>query len=212
MIHIDDHFVILKTQRTHFLVILKSRLDIEPEVGDKVLYAEYTPRRMDGSYLYDFEKIPGSNTIILSMSGVTNWNLPKPDNLFMRHLVDQLVNWKAEDGNRTMLQLLIDAGASDWKFHDELKLENNKFPWPALEVSLTYPEPGRLQILYDKGMDYYQLNWIIASKAHAPELIKDVYFDEMPGLLGQLFDDGRTLKDKITILSREKVKKLAGVI
>lgn len=211
VIHIDDQFMILKTQRTHFLVTLKSLLDIEPAVGDNVLYTEYTPRRMDGSYLYDFEQIPGSTTIILTVSSLSNWNLPKPDNPFLQQLVDQLVNMEAEDGKRTLLQLLIDAGASDWKFYDELKLENNKFPWPALEVSLTYPEPGRLQILYDQGIDYYQINWISASKSHAPELIEDVSFDDLPRLLGKLFDDGRTLKDKITILSREKVKKLADM-
>lgn len=98
VIHIDDQFMILKTQRTHFLVTLKSLLDIEPAVGDNVLYTEYTPRRMDGSYLYDFEQIPGSTTIILTVSSLSNWNLPKPDNPFLQQLVDQLVNMEAEDG------------------------------------------------------------------------------------------------------------------
>jgi hypothetical protein len=223
----DSEFTLVKTGRSTFDVILTSLLSAAVNVGDKVALKYYQLRRFDGTKAdgSDDPLINGCRTF--SLTGASSlfpvmWdrrylgndgrfaqNYQPIRNPYLRDLIVQMEKLHAEDGSdRKIVNILIDAGASQLKFVDPTEAQSCEIP-PAIEMHFERAlfaggKPGDLRIEYNRAMDTYSVSMSVEG---AVEAVVDVHFNELSSTLRDALDDGSWAKVQVTHLKRAAVKR-----
>lgn len=223
----DGDFTLVKTGRNSFDVILSKLLGTPVNIDDKVALAYYQLRRFDGSkadgsedhaigYIRSFA-LTGASSIFpvkwegryLGINDRFENQYTAIQNPYLRDMIQQIERLGLGDGSdRKVVNVLIDAGASDLTFVDPPEDQSCDTP-PAMKMRFAHAkfaggEAGELRIEYDRGMDTYT---VVKVAAGLVEQIKDVHFPELPAVIKDALDDGSWSKVQVTVLKKAPVKR-----
>lgn len=232
VIHLEDDFVVIKEAMSKFAIVQLDLLREDIQVGDRVQISFYQPRRLNGT-LADGSEDPAVNGCKTRMIGHFGVHLPaeweksefryqrhfalaadRPENTVMiqnPYLIDLVgqiesssSDFKLDNGMRTVAGLIIDSKARSFKFVDPPEDESATTP-PEVSFSVVNGKfCGKVQIQYDRAMDYYRL---IFTETGDPEVIDDVDAFSLGGILHERICDGQWKFAKTTVLKRAPKKK-----
>jgi hypothetical protein len=210
LVELSDDWALFKVGRNEFLVCDKDLMEVMPEVGTKVRVTPYARRRFDGQRLdAPTESVTDGVKFKTFIIGETVSRLPiDKDGLnsdYLRDMITQIEELRAPDGVRTIAQMLIDAGATsaDLGCKDPMDDEVIAMP-PTLRFRVdTAKHQGYIDVIYDRGLDYYRLRLIEAGSLEIVRTVEEVSFDEMGGLIADLIDDGRWRLAKVEVLAKK---------
>lgn len=200
-----DEALIVKTGRVAFAAIDRHLASADPEPGARVEVAPYARRDFSGARIdapveerhemsngqtYTVQKVSlGGRTVLLP--------LPPPRYPQLDDLKHQLEVLPAPDGFRTIVHLLVDAGAHAFSCVDPEPEDIQTPPEIAFHVD-TGKFVGQVAILYDRGLDLYAVE---LRDARVPVTrIDPVDFTSLGKTLEDLIDDGHWRHIQITVL------------
>lgn len=215
VIHISQAAIYVKVKRNIFYAVDAGLVSMLPAVGDTVRVTSYARRHFDGTRLdaprMETYTLPDGTTYQSKVMtiGHVKTELPVSHEKYgcyeLNELIEQLECLPAADGFRSISQMLCDAGAKAFEVIDSSPENIIKMP-PRIRFSVdNHKHSGQVEVIYDRGMDTYRVELLCAE--HVVESIRDVYFDDLGHVLGQLVDDGSWNQIGIEILARAKSSK-----
>jgi len=217
VVEIGPDFTVVKRSNNSFGIIDNGLLAVPVQVGDKIRYQGYNKRRFDGT-LADGSEDPaegGARTFMLT--GVKTYFPVKWDgrylgvnekfadtyteisNPYLRDLITQMETASVNEGRRAVVNVLVDAGATNLRFNDSSEDDIISDP-PAIHCDVANDRfKGHVEVNYDRGMDYYRLVLTRAEDGHV-ERIEDIDVFSLGQVLIDAIDDGNWLKVRVTVL------------
>lgn len=197
VVHVDDYFSIVKSDRAKFAIVDNAVLDAPLSPQSEVSITPYTPRDFDGIGLNqpskeDQASYDSTNSRVMQI-GMRRISIPiTPKSDYMRNTFEQLCQMPMPDGVRVLANALIDAGArreslklveEDGRYCLGMQLQGSKFS-------------GDFTLGYAPGKDLY---WVELTTADKTERIEDIYFDDLPELLDTHVSDDQCLKARVVV-------------
>lgn len=208
VIAINDDWTLLKIARTQFFVFANTLLSVPVELNQSVRITPYARRRFDGKRI-DTPDDCGNGVAIVKLGG-HGCHVPVNKEAlvcdFLRDMVNQVEQLPAGDGMRTLAHVLVDAGAhfADVEYIDPNYQDVIATP-PTLRVRVrTLKHDGYLEIVYDRGMDYYHVNLLDLRRIQILSL-KDIDFTSLAETVIDLVDDGRWRIAQVEIIDSPKL-------
>lgn len=205
VVHVDDYFSIVKTDRTKFAIVDNSVLDAPLSPQSEVSITPYTPRDFDGIGLNqpskeDQASYDSTNSRVMQI-GMRRISIPlAPTSDYMRNTFELLCQMPMPDGVRVLANALVDAGArreslklaeEDGRYSLSMRLQGSKFT-------------GDFTLGYAAGKDLY---WVELSTNDKSELIEDIYFDDLPELFATHVCDDGCLKARVVVIKSVRAPK-----
>lgn len=197
VVHVDDYFSIVKTDRAKFAIVDNDVLEAPLSQHSEVSITPYTPRDFDGIGLNqpskeDQASYDSTNSRVMQI-GMRRISIPlAPKSDYMRNTFDLLCQMPMPDGVRVLANALIDAGArreslslveDESRYSLSMQLQGSKFT-------------GAFTLGYAAGKDLY---WVELTTADKTERIEDIYFDDLPELLDTHVSDDQCLKARVVV-------------
>ena len=212
-----DEAIVVKTGRTQFMVLDRSRVTEEPDEGAKVQVEPYARRRFDGlradtpeertEYTHDGQPYK-LQTFVLG-SAPAKLPVPQPRCLELQQLIEQLETLPAPDGYRRITHLLVDASACDFTWVDPLPKDIIATP-PAISFNVaTAKFQGRVTVLYERGDDLYAVE--LHRDGELVERVDEVFFDDLGNTLERLIDDGSWRQIRVSTVQKPARRKPRAV-
>ena len=197
VLNANEHFVLLKTSRTEFFVAAKDVLSSVPAIGETCRITPYARRLWNGNRLDSPIETDIGNGIISqtfhlgeykSLLPIDKASISYPQ---FRDMID-VVERERADGVRTVVQVLIDAGANLHPvfFQDVVDEEDvvDKPPTIRFKVS-TLKHTGYVEISYDRACDSFTVS-ILNEDMTVASRTADVFIAvEGPSEIGKLIID-----------------------
>lgn len=215
VVHISQNAIYVKVKRNTFYAVDAGLVTMLPAVGDTVRVTPYARRHFDGTRT-DAPKVetytlPDGTTYqsrVVAIGHIKT-ELPVSHEEYacyeLNEMLKQLECLPAADGFRSISQMLYDAGARDFEVIDSSPENIIKIP-PRIRFSVDNRKHcGQVDVIYDRGMDTYRIELLCGESV--VESIRDVYFDDLGSVLGQLVDDGSWNRIGIEILAPAKSRK-----
>lgn len=212
----NDVFTLLKESGSRFVVVHNGLLSQPVSVGDKVRMSFYQLRRFDGSLANGSEDAAVGGIRSIALTGAKSifpvkWegryiasenekfaaSFTEIGNPYLRDLITQMEGIPVNDGTRRVVNILIDAGATELRFNDPPEEDSATNP-PAIRCKVkTEKHDGLVEIAYDRANDTYTIK--LTPTAGEPQILDWVHFDELGNQLIDGIDDGNWRKAKVTV-------------
>jgi hypothetical protein len=211
VVEINDDLVLFKTARTEFFVASKVLLDVVPALGDTCSVEPYARRRWDGARLdAPVHSDAGGYTVVTHILGETRTRLPIDASKLacpeLRDMIDVLERERV-DGQRTVVQMLLDAGASSAPiFVQDPSPQDIVDRPPMLRFRVdTAKHRGYIAVRYIRVGDYFEVavldnELLDLSSATCFVVVKGL--SDIGGVLLEAIDDGSWRMAKVTVLKR----------
>lgn len=213
VVDLTDEWLLVKTSRNSFFIADVELLSEVPGIGDSVTVEPWARRGFDGLRLdTPRDSGDGCRTVII---GETRSRFPNRAGLQcpeLKDMLDQLETLTAPDGIRTVAQVLIDAGAWNHpvEYSDPTASDILSNP-PSVTVVLDAPHiedgPVTLGVVYDRGLDMYQLEAAFAASGNTT-CQQNLTFDMLPDAISAIAANADWRKAKVTV-TRKAGKALA---
>lgn len=204
--------IVLAAARTQFLAVDAALLPADflssVQVGDSVSIEPYARRRFSGERCDTPDCKDGVSRVTL---GDSDPRFPRAGDLRcpeLRDLVDQLGRMPAPDGFRRLAHILIDAGARDVSYVDPLPKQIIATPPEVACAVKTGRFCGVVAIVYDRGLDMYEIHLRDASGALVTRRSPIVAY-EIGETLVDLIDDGAWRMARCEITKRARRRAVA---
>lgn len=217
VVDINDQFTLVKTGATEFRVISNELLSQAVNVGDKIGLSFYKLKRFDGTAADGSEDPSDGGVRSIMLTGAsTKFPVKWEDrylginerfadsytviqNPYLRDLIRQMENIPVNDGLRNVVNVLVDAGATDLAFNDppeELSAESA----PAIKVRVnTSKHVGLVEISYNRVPDTYTVKLTPDGEGQSL-VLENLYFDMLGDALVDGIDDGQWKLAKVVMI------------
>lgn len=219
-----EDFTLIKTGPGSFTIVVSQLLSEPVALKDKVAVTFYKQRRFDGTAAdgSDDSAVDGCRTVMLT--GVetrfpATWegrylginerhsaSYTDIQNPYLRDMITQMEREKVDGGLRYIVNVLVDAGATNLTFTDPVQEESVAAP-PGMAAQIANSKfTGSVFVGYDRGADTYFID-LTAGEGGDTHRIDDVHFNELGDRLIEAIDDREWLKAKVVITKKAPKKK-----
>lgn len=199
-----DEAMLVKKNRDHFSVVDLTYVTEKPDIGKKVRVIPYSRCHFDGNRVdgYRVEKKGTLEITHIKYGDTTKIPVPVDDIKCsqLQEMIYQIENLPASNGIRNVVHILVDAKATNFSFNDPKPDEIIDSP-PFLMCQVeTDKFKGFVKILYDRGLDAYNIYLINNDKIVLAA--NYILFNEVGSVLEQLIDDRSWQKIQIQMIGR----------
>jgi hypothetical protein len=227
----NDDFLLVKAGPKEFVVVLKELLTEVPAIGAKVGLKFYELRRFDGTLADGSEDAVEGGFRSIMLTGAQSYFPVKWDgryihqresltashrmiqNPYLRDLITQMETIRTADGLRRVVNVIIDAGATELDFVDPPEQDSAEIP-PAISFRVANTKLlGKVTIDYDRAMDYYRVHVervTSGRESPAKESFTDIDFEQLGPFLEELIDDRSWRQVQVTVLRAAPKQKKAA--
>ncbi len=213
----NERFTLVKTSPNTFCVVLTELLTHAVAIGDRIELTFYKLRRFDGTAAdgSDDAAVGGARTISLTGAETlfpVRWedrylgindkfasDFRVIQNPYLRDLIVQCEKLPVNGGLRRVVNVLVDANATDLDFNDPPEALSATSP-PAIRVNVSTGRfTGAMEIFYDRAQDYYGLHLLPADGSEGSD-VTDICFDELGETLLSAIDDAAWSKANVKMI------------
>lgn len=220
----NEQFTLVKVSANKFTIILSSLLSEPVVVGSKIAVKFYQVRRFDGTMAdgSDDPSVDGCRTFTLTGTETlfpVKWedrymgvnekykdSYREIQNPYLRDLITQMEKIPVNGGMRRIVNVLVDAGATDLDFVDPPEEKSAETPPAVVATVATKKFTGRVEIAYDRASDTYEIRLTPADGAEADDMT-NIHFDELGDALQLAIDDETWMQAKVTVLKAARKPK-----
>lgn len=219
-----EDFTLIKTGPGAFTIVVSKLLSEPVGLEDKVAVTFYKQRRFDGTAADGSEdsSVDGIRTVMitgvetrfpatwegryLGINERFNASYTVIQNPYLRDMITQMEREKVDGGLRYIVNVLVDAGATNLMFTDPVQVESVATP-PGMTVQVANSKfTGSVFVGYDRGADTYFID-LTPGEGGDTRRIDDVHFNELGERLIEAIDDREWLKAKVVITKKAPKKK-----
>lgn len=223
VVAITDQFTLVKVSAGKLCVFLNALLSQPVEVGTKARFDGYQLRRFDGTLAdgTDDASVGGFHSVAIGVTSMFPVTWPGRylcinekfaggyrfiQNPYLRDLITQMESTKVNAGVRRVVNVLIDANASDLDFNDPPE-EQSAVSAPSIKARVaTSKFTGAVEVFYTRSDDMYGLR--LKSDAGGEEVIFDIPFTDLGDALLSAIDDETWALAKVTVLKAAPKKRV----
>jgi hypothetical protein len=224
----NEEVTLVKISASTFCVVSNGLLSKPVTLGDKIAMSFYKLKRFDGSAADGTDDPSLDGCIRMTLTGTetyfpVNWegrylgiNERFADgyqvirNPYLQDLIQQMEKISVNGGLRKVVNVLVDANATDLKFNDPEE-ERSMEDRPAISVRVnTSKHVGMVEIIYNRVPDTYSIK--LTPDVGNETMLEDLYFDDLGTALIDGIDDGAWKLANVEILKqapKKRVQKLS---
>jgi len=218
----NHQFTMVKTGLAEFVIVTTALLSSPVNIGDKIGLCFYKLKRFDGT---DADGRQDTTGPMLLTGAKSYFPVKWPDrylgidekfsdryteiqNPYLQDLINQMEAIPVDGGMRRVVNILIDANATQLVFNDPVE-ERSMEDRPAINVHVsTAKHVGSVSIIYNRVPDTYTIE-LTPDNGSKKLILEDLYFDQLGQTLIDGIDDGSWKTARVTVLKPATKKQVA---